>query len=156
LKIVRARASHLPAVAALMASSPLLRRYGVTDRGARRSLAEAMRERDILLVALDGPAVVGFAWLITTRALDVSAYLRLLLVAGASQSQGVGAALLDRAEHDVRRRRSRHLVLLVTTSNRRGRAFYGRLGYRHVGDLPSFVRPGIGESLYVKAFRRKS
>jgi ribosomal protein S18 acetylase RimI-like enzyme len=138
-----------------MAASPLLRRYGVTERGARRSLAEARRERDILLVALDGPAVVGFAWLITTRALDLSAYLRLLLVAQTTQSRGIGAALIARAEHEVRRRRSRHLVLLVTTSNRRARAFYRRLGYRHVGDLGSFVRPRISESLYMKSWRSR-
>ena len=42
------------------------------------------------------------------------------------------------------------MVLLVTTTNRRARAFYKRQGYRYVGGLPAFVRPKIGESLYVK------
>jgi ribosomal protein S18 acetylase RimI-like enzyme len=152
LKIVRAASSHLPAVAALMASSALLRRYGVTTPGARASLKEARGARDLLLVAL-GPDVVGFAWVIATRALDRSAYLRLLLVAEGRRSAGIGDALLAAAERISRRNRARHLVLLVTKTNRRARTFYERHGYRHVGDLRRFVRPTIDEALYAKDFR---
>ena len=152
MRIVRATAAHLPAVAALMASSALLRRYGVTEPGARASLAEARRARDLLLVAL-GPEVVGFAWLIATRALDGSAYLRLLLVAESRRSAGIGAGLLTAVERLARRQQARHLVLLVTKTNRRARSFYERHGYRHVGDLPHFVRPTIDEALYAKDLR---
>jgi GNAT superfamily N-acetyltransferase len=154
LKIVHATAPHLPAIAALMASSALLRRYGVTKPGARASLAEARRARDLLLVAL-APEVVGFAWVIATRALDRSAYLRLLLVAEGRQSAGIGAALLSATERLARRSRARHLVLLVTRTNRRARSFYERRGYRHVGDLRRFVRPTIDEALYTKDLRGK-
>lgn len=140
-------------MAALMAASPLLRRYKVTRAGARASLAEGLRDRDVLLAAVHADAVLGFAWLIATRALDRSAYLRLLLVAEGSQSRGLGAALLARAEREARKRGSRHLVLLVTKANRRARSFYERHGYRHVGDLPGFVRLGIAESLYLKTWR---
>jgi GNAT superfamily N-acetyltransferase len=117
---------------------------------ARSSLLEGLRERDQLLVALERGQPLGLAWVITTRALDRAAYLRLLLVAGGHQSRGVGAALLADAERRARASGCRHLVLLVTTTNRRARTFYSRLGYRHVGNLPGFVRPAIGESLYVK------
>lgn len=152
-KIVRARTEHIAAMAALMAASPLLRRYKVTRAGARASLAEGHRNRDILLAAVDARAVVGFAWLLYTRALDRSAYLRLLLVAEGRQSSGLGAALLARGERESRKRGARHLVFLVTKTNRRARSFYEDLGYRHVGDLPGFVRPGIAESLYLKSWR---
>jgi ribosomal protein S18 acetylase RimI-like enzyme len=152
-RIVRATEAHIGPIAALMVSSPLLRRYRVTSRGAKASLAEALRERDLLLVGADGDAVVGFAWALTTRALDRSAYLRLLLVAEAHQSRGLGAALLARVEREARASRCRHLVLLVTKTNRRARSFYERRGYAHVGDLAGFVRPGIAESLYLKSWR---
>lgn len=46
------------------------------------------------------------------------------------------------------------VLLLVTTTNRRARAFYGRQGYRFVGVLPGYVRPRINEALYVKSFAR--
>jgi GNAT superfamily N-acetyltransferase len=135
-----------------MTASPLLQRYGVTLVRARSSLLEALRDRDQLVVALEGGVPLGLAWVIATRALDRSAYLRLLLVAEGQQSRGLGGALLADAERKARASGCRHLVLLVTTANRRARSFYARHGYRHVGNLPSFVRPAIGESLYVKSF----
>jgi ribosomal protein S18 acetylase RimI-like enzyme len=150
MRTLRATPSHRAALAELMARSPLLRRYGVTRHRAWTSLGEGLRERDLILVALDGRDVIGLAWVITTRALDRAAYLRLLLVAEGARSRGVGAALLQDAERRVGTRGSRHMVLLVTTTNRRARSFYKRQGYRHVGDLPGLVRKKIGESLYLK------
>src|SRR5207302_8819388 len=140
--IIHATPAHLGPIATLMATSPLLHRYRVTARGAKASLAEGMRERDVVLVAVDGDAVAGFAWVIVTRALDRAAYLRLLLIRADQQSQGLGAALLARAEREARASRCRHLVLLVTKDNRRARVFYERHGYAHVGDLAGFLRPG--------------
>ena len=152
-RIVRARTEHVRAMATLMATSPLLRRYRVTTRGAKASLAEALRERDLVIAAVDGGDVVGLAWVVITRVLDRAAYLRLLLVAETHQSRGLGAAMLARVEREARASRCRHLVLLVTKTNRRARSFYERHGYAHVGDLPGFVRPGIAESLYMKSWR---
>jgi GNAT superfamily N-acetyltransferase len=139
-----------------MTASPLLRRYGVTRRSARTCLRRGRRTGDIQLVASEGGKVIGFAWMILTQAFDSTAYLRLLLVAEGRQSRGVGAALLGRAERLARAAASRHLMLLVTANNRRARAFYARQGYRHVGDVPSFVHRGIAESLYVKSWRDRS
>ena len=153
MRIVRATRRHVTAMTELMARSPLLRRYGVNRARARASLGEGLRERDVILVAAEAAEVIGLAWIITTRALDRAAYLKLLLVAEGQQSRGVGAALLDAAEAQGRRLGSRHMVLLVTTTNRRARSFYRAHGYRLVGDLPGFVRPRIGETLYVKALQ---
>jgi GNAT superfamily N-acetyltransferase len=151
--LTEARLDH---VIGLMTASPLLRRYGVTRRSARASLMRGRRTGDVQLVASDGGKVIGFAWMILTQAFDRTAYLRLLLVAEGRQSRGVGAALLGRVEQLARAAASRHLMLLVTANNRRARAFYARQGYRHVGDLPSFVRRRMSESLYVKIWNRHS
>jgi GNAT superfamily N-acetyltransferase len=156
MRTLRATPSHRAALAQLMARSPLLRRYGVTRHRAWASVGEGLRERDLILVALEAREVVGLAWLIVTRALDRAAYLRLLLVAEGSQSRGVGAALLEDAERRVSALGSRHMVLLVTTANRRARSFYRAHGYRYVGGLPGFVRPRIGESLYVNTLPGES
>jgi GNAT superfamily N-acetyltransferase len=153
MRITRATGAHVPSAVELMARSPLLRRYGLTARTARASLAEALHARDIVLVALESGAVVGLAWVIVTRALDRAAYLRLLLVADGQQSRGVGAALLARAERQARAAGGRHLLLLVTATNRRARAFYVRQGYRYVASLPAFARPRITEALYVRKLR---
>jgi ribosomal protein S18 acetylase RimI-like enzyme len=154
VRIASARAADLRAIATLMAASPLLRRYGVTADSARAGLREGVRARDTVLVARDGKDVVGLAWIIAMRALDRSAYLRLLLVAESRQSRGMGAALLAEAERRARAAGARHMVLLVTKTNRRARSFYARLGYRYVGVLPAFARPRIAEALYVKTWPR--
>ncbi len=137
-----------------MTASPLLRRYRVTRAGATASLSEGLRAHDLLLIAEDAGRVAAIAWVITTRALDRSAYLRLLLVAERDRSQGLGARLMARAERDARAAGSRHLVLFVTRTNRRARSFYEHLGYTRVGDLAGFARPGIAECLYTKSLRR--
>jgi GNAT superfamily N-acetyltransferase len=155
MRIARADRTHVAGLAGLMTRSPLLRRYRVTSRGARASLLEGFRQRDLILVARERTDLLGFAWVITTRALDRTAYLRLLLVAEGQRSRGIGGALLAEAERRARVSGSRHFVLLVTTANRRARAFYARRGYRHVGDLPGFARPAIGESLYAKSWRAR-
>lgn len=152
MRIAPARWTHVPALATLMASSPLLRRYGVTAPAARAALTEALRCKDTILVALDGAIPLGMAWIVVTRALDRSAYLRLLLVSHERRSTGIGAVLLGEAERHARTSGSRHMLLLVTTTNRRARSFYVRQGYRYVGALPSFARPRIGEALYVKSW----
>jgi len=153
MTIVPAKRAHLPALAALMSASPLLRRYGVTAPRARESLREAFGNGDTLLIAVDG-ATVSLAWVIATNALDRSAYLRLLLVAPGQRSRGVGAALLSDAERRASTAGSRHMILLVTTTNRRARAFYVSRGYRYVGALPGFARPRFSEALYVKSMQR--
>lgn len=152
MRIVRATRAHVAAMADLMADSPLLRRYGVDRAGARTSITDALKARDQLVVALEGRAIVGLAWVVTTRALDRSAYLRLLLVAEGRRSAGVGGTLLADAERRARSAGCRHLVLLVTVTNRRARSFYARHGYRHVAHLPGFARPKIDESLYLKSW----
>jgi GNAT superfamily N-acetyltransferase len=155
MRIAPASRTHVPGLAELMAGSPLLRRYGVTRDRALVSLEEALRERDLLLIAVERGESIGLAWVIPTRGLDRAAYLRLLVVAEGKQSHGVGAALLAEAERRARLAGCRHLVLLVTTTNRRARAFYSRNGYQHVGNLPGFVHPAIGESLYVKSWQAR-
>ena len=154
ITIVRADRRHIGAMATLITASPLLRRYGATARGARAALGKGLRARDNLLVALGEGAVVGLAWVMTTRALDDSAYLGLLLVAEHRQSRGIGAQLLARAERDARKSGSRHFIFLVTKSNRRAQSFYRRHGYAPIGELPGFVRQDIDEMLYLKNLRR--
>jgi GNAT superfamily N-acetyltransferase len=152
-RITPAQADDLPALAGLMAGSPLLRRYGTTRDAALAALEAGHRAGDLLLAgrAEDG-APVGLAWLIASRILTGAAYLRLLLVAEGRQGHGLGARLLAAAETEARGW-ANHLVLLTTTDNAAARRFYERHGYRHVGDLPGFARPGLDEALYSKTLR---
>ena len=153
LRIRSARPGDRSALAALMAASPLLSRYGTTRRTALRALARAQASGDRLTVAVtpDG-RVCGVAWVLPSRILTGAAYLRLLLVAEDRQSAGAGAALLAAAERGARVV-ANHLALLVTTRNAGARRFYARHGYRHVGRLPGLTRAGLDEALYWKTLR---
>ena len=151
--VVPARPADLPALAELMAASPLLRRYGTTRASAREALARAEQAGDLLLVARAAEEPVdGLAWVVGSRILAGAAYLRLLLVSEERQGTGVGARLLAAAEAGAAAR-ANHMVLLVTADNARARRFYEANGYRHVGDLPSHAVPGLDEALYEKTLR---
>jgi GNAT superfamily N-acetyltransferase len=151
-RIVRASQKHIGPIANLMVASPLLQRYGATTRGAKAGLGNGLRRRDTIYVAVEAGAVVGLAWFIKTPAFDRALYLQLLLVAESHQSRGVGALLLARGEREARAAGCRHMIFLVTKSNRRARAFYERHGYERVGELPGFVRAEIDETLYLKSW----
>jgi GNAT superfamily N-acetyltransferase len=137
----------------MMASSPLLRRYGTTGRGATVALTRGIRAGDHVIVAAS-PAggALGMAWVLSSRILTGAAYLRLLLVAEGRQRGGVGTRLLNAAEAAARLF-ANHLVLLATTDNAGARRFYLRHGYQHVGRLRGLARPGLDEALYWKSLR---
>jgi ribosomal protein S18 acetylase RimI-like enzyme len=141
----------LPAVAALIAEAPLLRRYATSHQQALELLRQAHAEGDVLLVlrAAAAPAAAGLAWVIFTRAFDHAAYLRLLLVAEGSQGAGAGHQLMLAVEERARAQ-ARHLFFMVTCDNTAARRFYERLGFRAVGVLPGHVRPDVDEVLYHK------
>lgn len=151
----RARPDELPQLARLMADSPLLQRYAVTYDSALAALQAALQAGDVLLAGRLGPEqpVQGLAWLVfAPRVLNHAAYLRLLVVAEPAQGKGLGAHLLGAVEEPARQG-ANHLYLLVTTDNLRARRLYAAAGFRHVGDLPELIRPGIDEALYHKRLR---
>ena len=84
------------------------------------------------------------------RILNGAAYLRLLLVA--TPGQGEGTRLLLAVE-DAARDACESPVLAGDHRQPGARRFYERHGYRHVGDLPGLVVPGLDEALYHKALR---
>ncbi|MDQ3812073.1 MAG: GNAT family N-acetyltransferase [Chloroflexota bacterium] len=142
---------ELPALALLMARSPLLRRYAVAYESALAGLRAALESADTILVS--GEPAVGLAWLsFAPRVLNGAAYLRLLLVEQVAQAQGVGSRLLSGVEAAATAR-ANHLYLLATTDNDNARRWYERRGFRHVGDLPGLVRPDLDEALYHKSLR---
>ena len=150
--IATAALADLPELAAMMAASQLLARYRITADGALASLTDALESGDLLLVHRDHE-LNAIAWVtFAPRMLDGAAYLRLLLVAAASRSGGLGSALMEAVESQARER-ANHLYLLATTDNTGARRFYEARGYRHVGDLPGLVMPHLDEALYYKTLR---
>jgi ribosomal protein S18 acetylase RimI-like enzyme len=143
-------ADDLEALARLTLDHPLFERYGLTAGGLEGSLRDAWAAGDGLLVAAeDGDRPIGFAWWVPRGAFARSPYLRLLVVAAAATGRGIGAALMEAVEGRARAT-GPDLFLLVTAENVAAQRFYERRGYRPVGRLEDYVRPGIAEILMRK------
>lgn len=147
--------ADLGACAAMVTDSEIGLRYGFTREGMAGTLAAALTasgqpgSTQELLVAEAGASILGFAWIDLRGAFSSAPYLRLIAVDPQRRGSGVGALLLG--EFETRGQvTGRYPCLLVSDFNASARAFYARAGYREIGILPDFARPGIGEVLMVK------
>jgi ribosomal protein S18 acetylase RimI-like enzyme len=96
--------------------------------------------------------VRGYVCLAQASLTQSSWYLYWICVHPAAQGQGVGRALQARSEEFVRLQGGRRLVL--ETSGRpdygTARRFYENAGYKQVGLIPDFYRPGDDCAIYSK------
>lgn len=149
-------ARDIPAVAGWIAATPLWQRYRFSAPQAEASLARALAQADILLVAdveREGGQACGLAWCLPAGAFGRSPYLRILGVRAGLTGLGIGAALLDRLEQ-VAAERASDLFLLVSDFNQAARRFYQRQGYRQVGAIPGYVLPDVTELIFWKRLRQ--
>lgn len=137
------------AAATMVVASEIGTRYGFSVEGLGSSLSRALGGDDELFVAELEGAMAGFAWVDPRGAFSTAPYLRLIAVDPGLRSGGVGGRLLG--EFEARTARvGRPFCLLVSDFNRTAQAFYEARGYRKVGSLPDFARPGIAEILMMK------
>ena len=130
--------------ARLMASSEPWITLGRDLRGCDVALRVPGRE---LFVARDRGRQVGFI-LMAPYGFAASPYIATLAVASDDRSRGVGAALLEFAEHHFAGRK--HLFLLCSSFNKRGQKFYRAHGYYFVGELKGYVVPQHDEYIFMK------
>ena len=88
-----------------------------------------------ILVATDASQIIGT---IAYRFSNGEAYIRGMAVRPDYQGAGVAAALLARAESDLRRLHCRAVTLGTTSPLRRAMSFYEKHGFRRTGDSDSF------------------
>jgi GNAT superfamily N-acetyltransferase len=124
---------------------PAFRTKDELAEGDRRALAAWFRSpepEEALFVAERDGQPVGCAYLVTL--VDYfnqrpHAHLSVLAVTADAEGQGVGSALLDRAEAWARERGSDRLTLSALVTNRRARALYERRGFS--GECIRYVLP---------------
>jgi ribosomal protein S18 acetylase RimI-like enzyme len=138
-----------PVCAAIACASAIGDRYGFKPDTLASTFLGVLDAGGEMFVAQQDARVVGFAWIDAHGAFSSAPYLRLIAVDESLRSSGVGSLLLDEFE---RRTASvgRDWCLLVSDFNERARAFYKRHGYREVGALTDFARPGITEIIMTK------
>ena len=149
--------SDIEPVARLVAATPLWQRYGITELRATAALSEGLARGDALRVAQRtpvgdaprDPSVAGFCWVLERGMFGRGPYLKWIGVAPGTTGGGVGQLLL-RAAEEAARSSLPELSLLCSDFNEGGHRFYRREGYLRVGELPSYVLPGVNEVLYFK------
>lgn len=132
-----------------MSGLPLWRQYGVGVREATKTFAAALAGAAQVQVADDGVRLVGFVEYLVRGTFGHSGYVWAIGVAPDAQGRGVGGRLMDAAEAAIFEA-GPNVFLLVTAGNEGAQRFYERRGYRRIGELADYVRPGITEILYRK------
>lgn len=141
--------TDIPALAALMATTPLWQRYGVTTASATQRLQIGLAEGATMAVTESNGHPAGFVWYVTRGAFQRGGYIMLLGVDSHYRQQGIGQALMHHAEAQMFTSVS-SIFLLVSDFNHPAQRFYERLGYQQVGSIPDFVVPGITELIFYK------
>lgn len=142
------RGADVADCATLVGAEPFFQDYGLGAAAVEQALRVALEEpRAHLFVAEHEGAVRGFAWFVRRGAFNRSGYLRLLAVG--EKQRGWGRRLMAAVE-------AAHLseggiVLLASQHNAAARQFYTALGYREVGAIEDYVKPGVTECIFYKA-----
>jgi ribosomal-protein-alanine N-acetyltransferase len=103
-----------------------------------RRVAGSIRSRDALVVAAaDGPRIAGFGIM---RYGDEEAHLDLFAVAPSYRGVGLGRRLIEWLEKPALVAGITAVFLEVRESNAGGQAFYERLGYRTLAQLPRYYQ----------------
>ena len=96
-----------------------------------------------------GDRIAGFIWVHLKGAFLVAPYLRFIAVDPKFQGMGVGRRLLREFEEQTKHL-GKSFFLLVSDFNLEAQGFYGKQGYRKVGELADFAVPGVTEVIMLK------
>ncbi|MDC7245184.1 MAG: GNAT family N-acetyltransferase [Sphaerochaetaceae bacterium] len=128
-------------------------KYGFTAATLENSLRGGFDSHHLLLTAIVGSEIAGFAWIDQKGAFSTAPYLRLIAVHHNFRGRKIGSALLDAFEERTASLR-RDYFLLVSSFNSDAIAFYEKHGYKNVGRLAGFAKEGIDELIMVKKWNR--
>ncbi len=147
------QADDIAACARIMAENRLWQRYHVTPDTALARFEKAFNEKASILVAVFANRTVGFCWYHPKGAFNRSGYIQLIGVDPDCKGQGIGKRLMLAAEEIVALV-SDDMFLTVSDFNTSAQAFYQKLGYDFVGEIPNYVQPNITEKIMRKKLVR--
>lgn len=124
-----------------------------SDRMSRQQYRRHLRSGSAqVLVATDGGSILGSAVLFFRRGSSLARLYSLASVPEA-RGRGIGAALLDAAEHAASERGCRALRLEVRTDNAAAIRLYESHGFRRIGCRPGYYEDGADAWRYEKGIR---
>lgn len=132
-------------IAELMLEHPLWQSYGLSLE------TEVVRIEHLLahkfcLVLEEHNSLNGFV-IFDVWTFGSNGYIQLIGTKLGHTGQGIGEALIHQA-HVVMSQTTNRSFLLCTGTNVRAHAFYQRLGYVKVGELPHWIKAGVHEVIF--------
>ncbi|HOG22506.1 MAG TPA: GNAT family N-acetyltransferase [Flexilinea sp.] len=152
VSVSRIREEEIPACAQIMAGNSLWQHYDVTYESALARFQNGYAEQATIFIAHEGEEVCGFCWVAEKGAFNRSAYIMLIGVDPLRQSRGIGKILLEETEKYLATK-SVDVFLTVSDFNIGAQKFYSGMGYKTVGEIPDYVKPGITEIIMRKVLR---
>lgn len=135
--------------ASFISQIELFQQYGWKKEKAKQQLLLALEEPEAILASASlDDQILGFCWLIKKGAFGRSPYLRLIAVSPEAHRKGVGRALMHWLERNYLSPNG--LFLLTTHTNIEAQSFYESLGYKQIGEIPSYLREDLHEKIYYK------
>lgn len=130
------RAAHPSEARTIASLSRLHIEYGLAWRWRPAKVRRQIRDPETMVLVASGDGVTaGFAIM---RFGDDLAHLFLLAVRPEYRRRGIGTAMMRWLEKSCRTAGIRQVRLEVRASNLSARRFYGRLGYRFVGQIAGY------------------
>jgi ribosomal protein S18 acetylase RimI-like enzyme len=112
------------------------------------TLAAILRNPERLRVVAERGASVAGCIVVSTAA-PLSGYVQAVCVAAGERGHGIGRRLMEHVEERIFAT-GPNVFLFVSDFNLPAQAFYRRLGYRQVGEVPDFLVAGRSELLMRK------
>jgi ribosomal protein S18 acetylase RimI-like enzyme len=143
-------ANDLEPIYGWVEKNPLFAKYRMSRATLAPALERAVGDPETAVIGAFDPdgALCGFVWFAKKGAFARSGYLRLIAVDPDAKASGTGRALLNHLEAEFLKPNG--IFLLATDVNTEAHAFYTKLGYRKVGEIPDYVAPGLTEWIFHK------
>jgi ribosomal protein S18 acetylase RimI-like enzyme len=124
--------------------------YFISEERTKTFLIEGLTKEEIF-VALDQSGVcLGFIWIALAGAFCRFPYVDLLAVKERYRGRGVGCSLLSFFEQEGFKKAPK-LFIMVSDFNHRAKKLYESRGYKEVGMIPEFLKPGVAEYIMMKS-----
>ena len=134
---------------AIFRDSMIQERYFADSDKLHHSLETGAKNGELYLGVLDGMPV-GAMRVDMRGFCGLYPYIKLLGVAPAYRSQGIGTFMLEKAEQMARDSGAKKITLMVSDFNIRAQKAYERRGYELLGTIRNAVKDDIDELLMIK------
>jgi ribosomal protein S18 acetylase RimI-like enzyme len=149
IRIQLADKKHLDDCLSCVKHSKLWETYFQSNPTIENDISKMIIDQQIYIALNKANQCIGFMGIIHNGCFRKFTYLALLAVKKEYRSNGIGKVLIRKFE-EIGFEKANRVFLLVSDFNKRAQAFYKKIGYKKVGEIPDMFKKGICENILVK------